>query len=637
MGSKWAVRAAAGVAAIVMAASGAPVAADPAPAREGAPVAPDLGIRLRMLRQLQELDPSPEIVEALTATDKARVRRGRSVAAYPVKDVSGDGIAEVIERDVRYSLVIDETGQEVNTIAEDEFTTIVRVRDGRTGRLRWKKRYEDYVVVGRAMVGDPARPGLIAIGGILSFFGGSSGARYLDFHALRGDSGKRIWSKTYTSVAASYDFTTTVVTDSPISFAFVQARKDDATEILIGLSTLTESLFTTTAATRALLLSAADGTDTFHPTIDVGVNWLPFPDAVPDVDGDSLDDYVVINDTGFYAGEGQDPPAIGGIIHARRGLDGAGVWTEGGLEFRYFAWTIPLADVVGDGRRDFGILTYNSGTSSLLPALPIVPNVLFERDHTVVMLTDAGAGDVIWTKRGFWVHSPGDLDGDRDADVVLERPRFDDKDNAIHYTRLAFPGAGKRIWRYHLVWHGTPCPARRCLAGGGAVGLGPAGDVHPDAIGDRFLWMALFQPPDTEDYATFVLKGDADQTLIRSDETLMPLGVAVDGRGADVMNARADRHEASFRARTGSTGRTLWTLRFEGPEQLLPKDVYAYGYGFSLPGDRCGDVVVNVGGEDGTLYAILDGGTGAIRWSRWSGARDQRPRATHRRDLNPAC
>lgn len=625
------------IALAVVAGSAPAGAARRSPGRQGvdAEVALDLGIRLRMLRQLEELKAPRPILEALTSDDAATVVSGRSVTGYPMGDVTGDGVAEVTEFDLRYKFVIDPGSQDVNTIAEDEFTTIFRIRDGKTGRLHWNKRYDDFVIPVRAKVGKPARSGVIVVGGLLSFFGGSSGDRYLTFTGLRGTTGKRLWFKRYMSVAATHDYTTVVAADSPVSFAFVQAREDGATEILLGLATIAEALFTTTAATRTVLLSGGDGTDVMHPHVDVGIDWLPFPDAVADVDGDGLDDYVVANDKGFYPGDGQDSPAVGGVIQARRGIDGEVVWTEGGLELRYFAFILPLAHVVGDRTSDFGILTYNREvTNALVPPLPILPDIS-NRDYPVVMLTDAGAGNVLWTRRAQWIHSPGDVDHDGDTDVVLERLRFDHSNNAIHYSRLAYPGIGKRIWEHRLVWRGEPCLANICVGGGGA-GFGPAGDVHPDRIRDRFVIMGLHQP-NREEYASFVLEGDSDRTLIRSDETLMPLYVAVDGKGADVLNAQVDRHQATFRVRRGNTGDTLWTSHFTGTEQLLPKDTAAYAFGFSLPGDRCGDLVMNIWNEDSTLYAVADGGSGKVLWSKWIGPRGQRPRLTNRRDLNHAC
>ena len=597
--------------------------------------AADLGLRLRMLDRLQELRAPDAVLQALT-TDDARVRRGRSVYAYPMRDITGDGVAEIVESDVRYSITIDQS-ESINSIVEEEYRTIIRVRDSRTGRQHWKKRYEDFVVIAPATIGRPGHKGVIAIAGLLSHFGGTTGDRYLTFTGLRGATGKGEWTKTYTSATVSHDFTTQVTVEAPVSFAFVQARKDAATEVLLGLATTTETaLAPLTTATRTVLLSAADGSDVIHPQVDIGIDWLPFPDAIPDADGDGLDDYVVINDKGLSPGSGQEPPAIGGIVQARRGLDGTALWTEGGLEFRWFAWTIPLSNVVGDRRRDFGILTYNRGKGeTVIPSIPYLPAFILERDHEVVMLTDAGRGNVMWTRRGTWIHSPGDLDGRGLDDVVVERLHFNFRKNSIRYGRLAYPGIGKRLWRYELVWRGEPCLLDACTGGGGA-GIGSAGDVHPDSVSDRFVAMSLEDATGRKD-RTYVLDGRSDRTMIRSGDGMFPLSVALDGKGDDVMNTSTDKGVVHLRARNGTTGETLWSMSHNLPRDILPRRLGGYGEGFHLGGDTCGDVLTTVFTSSGTFYAVVDGSTARVVWSEWKGAKGQSPMLHSARDLNEAC
>lgn len=625
------VTALAALAALVL--TGVPARADAAPSRAGAEI--DLGARLRMLRQLEANNAPDFLIDALT-TDDARVRRGRSVYAYPTRDVSGDGKPEVIESDVRYSITIDRS-QSINSIVSEEFTTVLRVRDAQTGRMHWKKRYDDYVFASPGMIGDPARKGIILTAGVLSFFGGSTGQRYLEFFGLRGDNGKTQWRKEYASVAASYEYTTQVVADTPVSFSFVQARKDEATEVLIGLATLTETfLAPVTAVTRTVLLSAADGSDVVHPIVDVGVDWLPIPDAIPDSDGDGLDDYVVINDKGIDPGNGQEPPQIGGIVQVRRGLDGTALWTEGGLEFRWFAFTLPLANVLGDGRRDFGVMTFNRGLAeSVIPSVPFLPTFLLERDVEVAMLFDSGGGNHAWTRRGTWIHSPGDLDGRGLDDVVVERLHFLFRRNGIRYTRLAYPGVGKMIWRHELEWQGPECPLDECFGGGGG-GIGPAGDVHPDSIDDRIVFMAADNGVEDET-RTYVLDGNSKRIQISSGGDLYPLYVPIDGRGDDMMTTVINGGGISLRARDGEDGRTLWEMKYGLPRDLLPKEVGAFADGFHLDRDPCGDVLVDVFSNRGTYYAVVDGRDASIVWSEWRGDKGFRPHLKAVRDSNRAC
>ena len=121
-----------------------------------------------------------------------------------------------------------------------------------------------------------------------------------------------------------------------------------------------------------------------------------------------------------------------------------------------------------------------------------------------------------------------------------------------------------------------------------------------------------------------------------SDRRLQPAGVAIDGRGDDLMGFEYGSDQVHLTARTGMN-RMLWGGTMAGPPSLVPRKSYFYAMGFKLPGDRCGDLVIDGGIDDDSYYGVFDGGNGHVLWSRWTGPASDRPTFTDRVDKNRAC
>ena len=598
----------------------------------GSDTAVDLGIRLEMVRQLQRLGAPRRITDLLTRPD-ARVQTVHYVEAWPLGDVTSDGVDEIVEFEVSYTVRINE-GQDLNQIVVEEPSTTFWIRGGRSGKRYWKRHYDDLVIPVRAVLGEPARPGVLVVGGLLSFFTGSTGERYLSFDALRGPSGKRIWNRIYRSVGVSADLMTQVTTDSPISIHFFQGHKGAAHELLLGLGDFVETTFTTTVVTRTIVIDGSDGAETLHPSLDVGVDWIPYPSPVADIDADGLEDYVVVNNRGFHPGEGQDPPTIGGLISARKGVDGSALWTSGGHTFLNWALVIPLPDVVAGGPADFAISTFTSKQVELLPMVPIPLPISATREMPVAMLVDGAVGRVPWVKRADWAFSPGRLDGDQTPDVVLEH--FRRKGATSTYTQVAHRGTGEKIWEHRTSVPFEPCLAEGCLRMLYALAF-ETGDVQPDRISDTFLMTGIYQDPGPDEEVRLVIDGDSGRVLIRSDSSLYPTWQALDADGADVVNASVTDERIAVRARRGSSGETLWRTTFTARRGLLPQDRYAGATGLQLDDDRCGDVLVGAALGKETYFGVLSGSSGKLVWDDWTGARADRPRVASISDLNPVC
>jgi hypothetical protein len=606
-------------------------AADPKSMTPGIPI--DTGIKIEMLRQLEELGAPEQILDLITKRD-ASVEQGRSTYAQPFPDLDGDGIAEVAEVTWAYLISVSDSQTDINEFVVEEVQTFIRIRRGTDGELVWKKRYDDFVVPVPSQIGAPARQGVLAVGGLLSFFGGSAGERYFTIEALDGKLGRLQWSREYRGVGGSDGIGTSLATNSPVSISLFQGLPGTATDVLVGLGDYVTTPLTSTVAVRTVVVDGKDGGEVLHTNLDVGVDWIPHPMATSDLDGDGLHDYVVANNPGVDPGGPQEPPSFGGVLHARRGDDGSEIWTTGGLTFALYAGATSLPNVVGNGTRDLGIVTSHPKDVNLLPApLPALP-ISFVDHVPVVMLLDGSNGYVRWTKPGEWIFSPGDLTSDGTDDVVVERTKANKA--RIRYEQHAFTGVGKKIWVHDVTWKPEPCLAGACFRSWFGWGNG-MGDVQPDSTSDTFVALTKYEDPGARQEKTYVMDGQTGRVLVKSDETLFPSFVAIDGKGSDLLTLAADTGNLSVTARRGHSGDVLWRTVFRGPESLLKKRSWPWASGFYLPGDRCGDEVVGVNHDGSSFYAIISGADGKTLWSFWSGAKEDRPTVAERFDHNQAC
>lgn len=594
---------------------------------------PDTGLKMRMLGQLQDLG-APEIFTDMITQQEASVEEGRFTTAGPFPDLNNDGVAEVAEATFVYRIRISDSQTDLNQIVVESIRTKIRIRRGTDGKVHWTKTYDDFVIPVPARVGAPARPGVLALGGLLSFFGGGAGERYFNLEALDGSNGRRQWGREYRSVGGSYDFTASVTTNSPVSISLFQGLPGSATDVLVGLGDYVETPLTRTVAVRTVAVDGEQGEEVAHTNVDVGIDWIPYPIAISDSDGDGLDDYAVANNNAVDPGGPQEPPSFGGVLYARRGTDGAEIWTTGGLTLLYYAGLAHLPNVVGGGARDVGLVTYHPSDEQLLPApLPELP-ISFINAYPVVMLFDGANGYHRWTKPGEWLFSPGDVSGDGTDDVVVERVKANKK--RLRYEQHAFTGADRKLWTHDVTWNPKDCLAGACFRRWFGWG-GRMGDVQPDALTDTFVDLGMWEDPGGEERKTHVMDARSGRVLYRSGDTLSPAMTAIDGDGSDLLTLQTDASSLTITARAGTSGRPLWRTELKGPEELLKKRTYPWGAGFSLPGDACGDIVVSATLRSHSFYAILAGADGKMLWSFWSGARADRPRVTDSIDRNFAC
>lgn len=569
-------------------------------------------------RTLEEFGAPQRLIDHLRAAED--IDSETSVIALGAPDLNRDGVAEVIEWKLTYSLTFG-TGEEGDPLGlEDEFETVITIRSGDSGKKLWRKKYDDFVIPVATNVGENGRKGVLSIGGILSFFGASVD-RYLTFDSHRGIDGKRLWQRSYTAVQAG-DYFTHIAEGTPIAIATTQALPGKATDVLISLATEVSTLFTYTMAVRAVVIDGKDGSDRTHPTIDVGVNWMPYASPVRDLDGDGLQDYAVTNSLGIDPGGPQEPPSVGGTVYARKGTDGSDLWITSGLTFYDFAWTGGLPDVIGGKAGEVGVLT---------PADP-------EWRSFNVLLLDGTFGALHWTKTASGFGSPGDVNRDGEPDVLLGTDRFSFENHRASFTATAVEGSGRRIFRRTHTWdfEGLPCPGGIC-SGGYGLGWGSSGDVHPNRVKETYVYFYAQQDPGPAQSHTIVADGHDGRALVTSDGNMYPAYGAVDGRGDDLFWIETRGGIAEAIVLDGRGGRELLRFVLQRTRGLLPRGAYAYADAFHLPGDRCDEVILNMWSSEGSFYAILDGGSAETLWSYWNGERKEKPRFTIREDHNHTC
>lgn len=586
-------------------------------------------------RQLEELGIPKEFFPFLR--DDAKVRTGRFMFGEPSPDLNGDRAPEVIESDMRYSYELGETQSTLPTVESDVDTRIV-ARKGTNGKKLWAKRYDRDAYPLPMRLGSKGRHGVLVISGLWNYFG-TTGESTLIFDAFDGR-GRLLWSRDYTSVSY-YDLITRVSKDAPIMIATFDGVKGRAEDLLVGLATVVEAYPAQTMTVRTLAIDGATGSEQLHPIVDIGIDWWPIPLPTGDLSGDGLDDFATTNNLGADpGGDSQQPPSIGGTVYTRTGAAGVPIWTTSGLEMEAFAIAFGLPDVVVGSTPEVGLITYVTREEPLPVPVPIdLPVAVSFRWEPRTYLLEGAFGAELWHKRFDSIRSPGDIDRNGKPDLVLDKFSVSFRRSRTRYEQLAVMGTGRKLWKKDLVWRyeTMPCPRDLCFGGWGLWWEGGS-DYQPDGVRDVFLSQPVDQNAAFRDTITHVLDGRTGRVRFKdsTDRELQPAGVAIDGRGDDLMGFEYGSDQVHLTARTGMN-KMLWGGTFAGPPGLIPKKTGFYALGFKLPGDRCGDVVLDAWIDDDSYYGIFNGANGRVLWSRWTGAAGDRPVISDLVDRNRAC
>jgi hypothetical protein len=277
-------------------------------------------------------------------------------------------------------------------------------------------------------------------------------------------------------------------------------------------------------------------------------------------------------------------------------------------------------DVIGDRRADVFVET--------LASYPSTPE---ETYHSA--LVDGGAGVLMWTVAGAWPYSPGDIDGDQRKDFVTQA--YYSSDGFVATRIWGVSSAGGTLWTNEFR---TRHPAATCCTlkvyFGGSW---DAGDVNGDGFIDGYLWqVAGFSKASEEE--GIVVDGHDGDALVRSDESLYPVGASVDEGTSDLAHLRWDApSDLVVDVLEGITSkvRTTSRVRFDIPSE--PSDLDVSLRSDDVTGDGCADLLLDVYGPVETYFVALSGASGRVVWARGLSERAGGVRPVAHEDRNRAC
>lgn len=563
-------------------------------------------VRERVLeRSLTRLGVPEEALHMQT-----RVKTGGWLVAEPAGDLNGNGTDDVFEVQYRWSITVGDAGA---PSPEDETTTTITAREGATGKKIWRRKYDKEAWPIPWDVGAQGRPGALVLADVSSLLD-PTGSVETSFTALSGK-GRKLWDYTYTSTSSG-TIASWVTVNHLVSIGRMNAFRGKGDDLLLGLATTAGTLVTSTGATRTLIVRGRDGREVMHPVVDVAIGWTPAPGDVGDLDGDGLDDVVSTNNPGVDPGDETELPSVGAMAHARKGLDGTPIWSQA-LEMSDYAYAWDLSDVAGTRAPEVGLDTWVG--------------------YWHVYLLDGSSGRPWWGRHADWVHAPGDVDRDGRNDVLITRWSVSMKRGAVRFRQEAITGPGDPIWKRQTEWDfdDVPCPRGLCL---GSAWIQPddGSDVGPDEIDDMLVNMKVFQNVLVTDSGARVLDGRTGRLAFHLDAALYAPQIAIDGRGDDLVLLDVADKTMTLEGVDGR-GRKLWGGPLHGPRKILPRDVQHFAFGLEMRGDRCGEVLVEIFDGPDTYIAVIDGGSGRVLWSRWSGRKSEHPSFAVNEDRNRAC
>ncbi|MBV9486776.1 MAG: hypothetical protein JO246_12040 [Frankiaceae bacterium] len=504
------------------------------------------------------------------AASGRRLSQAALALPQPAGDLNGDSVGDVI--DFR-----------LGGNRHRFFNAGVTARSGSTGQALWSrqilatKNELSFPSAEPDLVGADSAPGLILMTEVIPLpIHNGTYPTSLTLTAIDG-AGTRVWART---LVGQMKLTRhgEQLTNFPVPSGDLNNLDQPGHNLLVDVINGTSNFRTgeDSGTDTPTVISAIDGTSTALPTTTAEAGGIPEAFAMPDLDGDGLDD-VAVADAGA------------GTVTAERGDDGSAIWTSTGVAVGGGAQLAPIGDVVGDdGITDLQLAnqTYSG-----------------HRFRSTISLIDGATGQGQWTHRGLCAYPIAAAGTPQQPAVglVIGDKSGGGSRSAMASVRLAarYADGSKAFTRDLSVTARQHKPAR---SGSFGLDLYPFGDVQPDGATD--LAIRLRARIGHHKVHTQGIVSGADGALIVERVGTPTSGSLQSGAGDDQVALSRTAHGLRLSAYDAASGSRLYTRHVAdtGPG-VLP----TAAYGLRVTGHACSDLAVSGISRSTQLVGLFDG------------------------------
>ena len=479
----------------------------------------------------------------------------------PAGDLDGDGGPDVVS--------VERQWVGVSEVGRLSALPTLTARRGADGAVLWE-REEGAFQVHPTALGPEGKPGVLLVRGnwTRSESGGSFifhrvEANYVDLLALGGD-GSNLWRFTTDSgivAGAGYVDETdgnqqaSVWERYPTLAGTISATESPATDALVLFLTRRETPDHIESTLDISVVDGADGQIAWSRTVQT-VDTRPSVQPAGDLDGDGLEDFVVLRE-----------PTFGGVT-ARRGTDGAKLWTNQGSIVPYSVGPVDdLGDVTGDGIDDLAVRGTGGSPADTTPRISVL---------------DGRTGELLFAEVGSTITAVGALNDEEPRPSAFVTQRYvSTPERAVLYRLLDPEGAflAERVIE-------EPAEPDTYIAW-----LPPAGDLDDDGVAEVGHILRSISAVEGTTERVRIVSG---RTLISIfDGIALPLGRSLDGSGHDLVTVlRPSAGTWSVTARDGASGATLWSGGLAADAGYpRPDDIHVAAS--DVDGDGVADVVLD--------------------------------------------
>ena len=416
-------------------------------------------------------------------------------------------------------------GSHKDDVATVSFPTssgsVVTVRDGRTGRVRWSKRYPDLFGLDVAALGPKHVPSLVLYQTTFTGTGQAdpsgaedTGEQVNSVLAVNAANGADIW--TSAPVAGTYSVTDLGFTEANAIYSGGILHDKGGDRVLVARVSDSSEVIATADDEQPIVLDGVTGAQDASGT-PVGGDEYAAVVPVGDVNSDGFEDWA-----SFAGGDAAQ-------VTVDSGADGSRLWTQPSVAGG-FVFPLATPDLDGDHRADVVTVDFGGNTGA-------------------VTAYSGASGTSLWSRTADDAFVLGHLSAG----------------NAIGL--IAFAGQGFEVTavtgKNVTAWHRVIAAPQFDGDGGVGIEAGPAGDVDADNVADLFMNMTVVSASVHGSW-TYLLTGRTGRLTI-GKSLGEPVYGSLDGHGDDFMSSAAIGKRWTATASDGATRHKLWTASLAVP------------------------------------------------------------------------